>query len=44
MYNLLGEYRATGTEQVAGVSTLADAHDTLDAAVAAAYGTAGNDP
>jgi type II restriction/modification system DNA methylase subunit YeeA len=38
MYNLLSEYRATGTEQVAGVSTLADAHDTLDAAVAAAYG------
>ena len=38
MYNLLTEYRDTGKEAVSGVSTLADAHDTLDAAVAAAYG------
>jgi hypothetical protein len=38
MYNLLIEYRETGKEQVAGASTLADAHDTLDRAVAAAYG------
>ena len=37
MYNLLGEYRTTGKEAVAGVSTLADAHDDLDKAVAAAY-------
>ena len=38
MYNMLSEYRATGKEAVAGVSTLADAHDDLDKAVAAAYG------
>lgn len=38
MYNLLTEYRQTGQETVTGVSTLADAHNTLDEAVAAAYG------
>lgn len=38
MYNLLAEYRQDGRETVTGVSTLADAHDTLDRAVAAAYG------
>ena len=38
MYNLLTEYRETGQEAVTGISTLADAHDTLDCAVAAAYG------
>lgn len=38
MYNLLAEYRQTGQETVTGVSTLADAHETLDRAVAAAYG------
>lgn len=38
MYNLLVEYRATKAEKVAGLSTLADAHEMLDQAVAAAYG------
>lgn len=38
MYNMLTEYRATGQESLGGVATLADAHDLLDAAVAAAYG------
>lgn len=38
MYNMLTEYRATGQEALGGVATLADAHDLLDAAVAAAYG------
>lgn len=38
MYNLLTEYRQTGQEGVSGVATLADAHDMLDKAVAAAYG------
>ena len=38
MYNLLAEYRLTGTSPIAAITTLADAHDTLDAAVAAAYG------
>ena len=38
MYNLLTEYRETGRELVAGVSTLAEAHETLDRAVSAAYG------
>jgi type II restriction/modification system DNA methylase subunit YeeA len=38
MYNLLTEYRAAGRELVAGISTLADAHEMLDRAVSAAYG------
>ncbi|WP_174366121.1 class I SAM-dependent DNA methyltransferase [Deinococcus sp. JMULE3] len=38
MYNLLTEYRVTRVEAVAGLSTLADAHEMLDQAVAAAYG------
>ncbi|AFD28071.1 hypothetical protein DGo_PC0279 (plasmid) [Deinococcus gobiensis I-0] len=38
MYNLLTAYRATKVEPVAGLSTLADAHDLLDQAVAEAYG------
>lgn len=38
MYNLLSEYRQTGQEVVTGLATLADAHDTLDRAVSAAYG------
>jgi hypothetical protein len=38
MSDLLSEYRETGKEQVTGVATLADAHDTLDRTVAAAYG------
>ncbi|MFC5849310.1 hypothetical protein [Deinococcus petrolearius] len=40
MYNLLTTYRATKAEPVAGLSTLADAHDLLDQAVANAYGWA----
>ena len=40
MYNLLSEYRQTGQEEVTGLATLADAHDTLDRAVSAAYGWA----
>lgn len=38
MYNLLAEYRVTKQEKVTGLATLADAHDMLDKAVAAAYG------
>lgn len=38
MYNLLETYQATGVEGAAGIATLADAHDLLDQAVAAAYG------
>ncbi|MPY67815.1 class I SAM-dependent DNA methyltransferase [Deinococcus sp. SDU3-2] len=38
MYNLLSDYRQTGQEVVTGLATLADAHDTLDRAVSAAYG------
>lgn len=38
MYNLLEAYRAGGEEGAPGVATLADAHDLLDQAVAAAYG------
>ncbi|WP_156953158.1 hypothetical protein [Deinococcus frigens] len=37
-YNLLADYRKSGTEGMAGIKSLAPAHDTLDAAVAAAYG------
>lgn len=37
MYNLLAEYRASGKAPVGAITTLVDAHDTLDAAVAAAY-------
>lgn len=37
-YNLLTDYRRTGEEVVAGLSSLADAHQLLDQAVAAAYG------
>lgn len=38
IYHLLAHYRQTRQELVNGISTLADAHDTLDVAVAAAYG------
>lgn len=37
-YNLLAEYRRTGEEVVAGLSSLVDAHQLLDQAVATAYG------
>lgn len=37
-YNALNSYRATGTEALVGIATLADAHAQLDLAVAAAYG------
>ncbi|WP_135230471.1 class I SAM-dependent DNA methyltransferase [Deinococcus fonticola] len=40
MYNLLVEYRASKQEKVSGLAGLADAHDMLDKAVAAAYGWA----
>lgn len=38
MYNLLNEYRETGTELVTRIKSLNRAHQTLDEAVAAAYG------
>ncbi|MFC6619586.1 hypothetical protein [Deinococcus radiophilus] len=38
IYNRLEAYRNTGTEEITGTAALARAHDTLDAAVAAAYG------
>ena len=41
MDNLLAEYRAGQGSPLADITTLADAHDTLDAAVAAAYGWTG---
>lgn len=38
MYNALADYRRTGVPLTEGVRALADAHDRLDQAVAAAYG------
>ncbi|WP_161884280.1 class I SAM-dependent DNA methyltransferase [Deinococcus alpinitundrae] len=38
MYNLLAEYRASGKAAIGAITTLGDAHNTLDAAVAASYG------
>ncbi|GAA4005250.1 hypothetical protein GCM10022631_15610 [Deinococcus rubellus] len=36
--NLLAEYHESGKKLVGTITTLADAHNTLDAAVVAAYG------
>jgi len=38
MYNALEHFRASGKEEIVGVSTLDDAHAQLDQAVAFAYG------
>jgi len=37
---MLAEYRASSTASIGAITTLADAHDTLGQAVAAAYGWA----